>query len=321
MTAAELRTDTQLAFALRLGHISERQLGVALAQAIGDLQIPELDRQYARLLSNDRLARLAQFGLRAETFFPCVAVLTKQPYLLAYYRLLYGFSQKSFYREFGAFKAMEEKGTLTPRASAGLADLCAALCDSGWPLLANLPTVSLHMIRDLQLLTLGPQLRGGLLNEIGKAAAEMVLQRIRAGVSDDAVISSSAASLVLQNSSGRRVTVAFSSDPDIAISEDLSASVINKLAIEIKGGTDVSNIHNRLGEAEKSHQKARAKGFTEFWTIKNAEVDLAVAARESPTTNLFFDLSTIIDPSHPDWIRFRDELTARLGVPASTGIA
>lgn len=317
----ELRPDTQLAFAVRLSHISERQLGTALAQAVSELRIPELDQQYARLLSNERLTRLAQFGLRAETFFPCFAVLEKQPYLLAYYRLLYGFSQKSFYRKYGIFKGMEEKGALAARARAGLDGLCVQLCDSGWPLLANLPSVSLEMIRDLQLLTLGPQLRGGLLNEIGKAAAEMVLQRIRAAVSDTAVVNSSPAGLVLRNSSGRRVTVAFSSDPDIAISEELSASVTNKLAIEIKGGTDVSNIHNRLGEAEKSHQKARAKGFTEFWTIKNAEVDLSVAARESPTTNLFFDLSTIIDPDHQDWIRFRDELTARLGVPASTDIA
>ena len=140
----------------------------------------------------------------------------------------------------------------------------------------------------------------------------------QAAVSDDAVIASSAAGIVLRNSFGRTVTVAFSSDPDIALSEELSASVINKLAIEIKGGTDVSNIHNRLGEAEKSHQKAKAKGFTEFWTIKNAEVDLAVAAKESPTTNLFFDLSRIIDPNDDEWIRFRDERTARLGVPASS---
>ena len=43
----------------------------------------------------------------------------------------------------------------------------------------------------------------------------------------------------------------------------------NRIAIEIKGGTDVSNLHNRLGEAEKSHQNARLLGFTQFWTIIN----------------------------------------------------
>ena len=25
--------------------------------------------------------------------------------------------------------------------------------------------------------------------------------------------------------------------------------------------------HNRIGEAEKSHQKAKAGGFTRYWTI------------------------------------------------------
>jgi len=41
----------------------------------------------------------------------------------------------------------------------------------------------------------------------------------------------------------------------------------NRISIEVKGGTDYSNIHNRLGEAEKTHQNAKAAGFTEFWTV------------------------------------------------------
>jgi len=41
----------------------------------------------------------------------------------------------------------------------------------------------------------------------------------------------------------------------------------NIVAIEVKGGTDVSNAHNRAGEAEKSHTKAKGKGFRDFWTI------------------------------------------------------
>jgi hypothetical protein len=32
------------------------------------------------------------------------------------------------------------------------------------------------------------------------------------------------------------------------------------VAVEIKGGKDYSNIHNRIGEAEKSHQKAKKEG-------------------------------------------------------------
>ncbi|MGZ6228614.1 MAG: XcyI family restriction endonuclease, partial [Candidatus Binataceae bacterium] len=60
----------------------------------------------------------------------------------------------------------------------------------------------------------------------------------------------------------------FGSDPDLKIQEELEpGQVHNKVAIEIKGGTDKSNAHNRAGEAEKSHQKARAQEFNDFWTI------------------------------------------------------
>jgi hypothetical protein len=269
------------------------------------------------LLANDRLARLASFGLRAETFFPSVTLLEANPRLLGYYRLLYGLSQKSFYGTLGRFKVMEERGLISRALAAELPALCSALCETGWLLLANLQSVSLERIRDLQLLTLGPQLRGGRLNVIGQAASTTVLRRIRAAVDDSVVVSETRDKIVVKNAAGRNITVAFSSDPDIAISEELSSSVANRLAIEIKGGTDVSNIHNRLGEAEKSHQKAKAKGFPEFWTITNAPVDARKAAQESPTTNLFFDLGRIIDPEDKEWTRFRDELTAKLGVPAS----
>ena len=47
-------------------------------------------------------------------------------------------------------------------------------------------------------------------------------------------------------------------DPDIRIQEEFEPGQLrNKVAIEIKGGTDISNAHNRAGEAEKSHQKGQ----------------------------------------------------------------
>lgn len=312
-----LGAETQIIFAVRLDAIDALHLGPALSAAVAELNIAELDAEFAKLLSNAQLAYLARAGLRAETFFPSVLVLTSQPRLVSYYRLLYGLSQKEFYRTFGIFRRMEERGELSARAAQNLPLLCSALCRTGWMLLSNLPTVTLARIRDLQLLTLGPQLRGGRLNEIGKGATEVVFRLILGAITPAAIISSSTTRIVLRNASGRLVVVSFASDPDIAISEELSASTTNRLAIEIKGGTDLSNIHNRLGEAEKSHQKARAKGFTEFWTIKNAAVNPAVAAQESPSTNLFFELSGIVDPSTDEWRRFRDELTSRLGVSSS----
>jgi hypothetical protein len=63
------------------------------------------------------------------------------------------------------------------------------------------------------------------------------------------------------------VVIALASAPDVRIQEEFGGRLQNKVAIEIKGGTDRSNAHNRAGEAEKSHQKARAEGFRDFWTI------------------------------------------------------
>jgi hypothetical protein len=66
------------------------------------------------------------------------------------------------------------------------------------------------------------------------------------------------------------------------------------IAIEVKGGTDFSNIHNRIGEAEKSHQKARAEGYAECWTVVNVDrIDLDMARRESPSTHRFYRLSDL----------------------------
>jgi hypothetical protein len=310
--------EAQIAFAARLREIESLNFAEGLSHTLQQVEIADIDREFARALPNERLRRLAMMGLRAETFFPCALLLEASPRLLGYYRLLYGISQKEFFRgAYGAFKSMEEMGTITPRARARLGDLCASLCEAGWQLLSNLPDVSVQSIRDLQLLTLGPQLRGGRLNAIGAAATRMVFQRLRMAIADDVIESQSEARIVLRNAAGRVVTVSFSSDPDIAITEALESSVRNVLAVEVKGGTDVSNIHNRLGEAEKSHQKAKQKGFTEFWTIINTAVDARVASEESPTTTAFFNLAQMIDPADAEWDRFRQLLTSRLGVPAS----
>ena len=87
-----------------------------------------------------------------------------------------------------------------------------------------------------------------------------------------------------------------------------------QVAIEIKGGTDVSNVHNRIGEAEKSHQKARQTGFVEYWTILAAHVDPITASRESPTTTQFFQLSELLDADSDGYKAFRDHLHSVLGI-------
>lgn len=57
---------------------------------------------------------IASFGLRGEVFIPVPCVLRANPYLLGYYRLLLGLSQKETYNKgpFGRFKAMEERGEI-----------------------------------------------------------------------------------------------------------------------------------------------------------------------------------------------------------------
>ena len=77
----------------------------------------------------------------------------------------------------------------------------------------------------------------------------------------------------------------------------------NVVAIEVKSGTDVSNIHNRIGEAEKSHQKARQRSFTECWTVVNVgRLDMAKARSESPSTDRFYSLAAL---SLQGWRRIR----------------
>src|SRR5215831_11086308 len=62
-------------------------------------------------------------------------------------------------------------------------------------------------------------------------------------------------------------------------------------SIEIKGGGDLSNIHNRIGEAEKSHQKAKNEGYVECWTMVGVvDSNLDLARRESPTTDRFYHI-------------------------------
>jgi XcyI restriction endonuclease len=92
-----------------------------------------------------------------------------------------------------------------------------------------------------------------------------------------ATVSFNESQITVKNAAGRTVYVEFAPDPDIVIREEIApASFAEKIAIEVKAGKDFSNVHNRIGEAEKSHQKARSRGFVECWTVLNvARLDTA----------------------------------------------
>jgi len=109
-----LEPELQINFAQILRQLRDQYLQQALAKTIQNMEISEIDHELARYVPAQSLSLLASRGLRGELLFPVPAVLQQNPYLLGYYRLLLGFSQKIFYSgEFGltSFKSMEDWGS------------------------------------------------------------------------------------------------------------------------------------------------------------------------------------------------------------------
>jgi hypothetical protein len=311
--------DLQVSFALKLIEARSRFLQDALKAAVRALDIVELDRQLATHAPRASLSLLASHGLRGELVFPVPLVLEKSPRLLGYYRLLFGYSQKLFYTAatgMGRFKGMEDRGSLAAEHLVELPAMCDHLGEIGALLLAGVGSAALsdEFIDDLTLLTLGPQLRGSANNVVGTEGIEIAFGIIREIV-QPAIVDEDSARLRIKNAAGREVLVQIAADPDITIQEVMRSGAVRRLiAIEVKGGRDFSNIHNRVGEAEKSHQKARADGFTECWTIVNVDrTDFGKAKRESPSTDRFYRLSDLVDQGSESYGDFRDRIQAATG--------
>ncbi len=243
--------------------------------------------------------------------------------LLGYYRLLMGRPQKSFYSAskdgFGMFKSMEERGVLSAKQAARLDELCTALGLALSDLVTQLsPAITQADVDELPLLTMGSQLQGGNNNLIGQQATEDVFTSILSILPPKIILSQTATEVVFRNPAGRRVWVTLASDPDVRIREENSNPPPEnhyKLAIEIKGGTDNSNAHNRAGEAEKSHQKARKEGCPEFWTIIATKgVDMGKLRTESPTTNHFFNSAEVLAMSGDHWQSFVGRIKSIFGI-------
>ena len=315
----------QIEFAFNLKRFRAIYLQNALLKTIQDMDIAELDKQLAQYVPRADMATLAQHGLRAELLFAVPAVLEKNPYLLGYYRLLMGYSQKEFYgsdKGFGVghFKGLEEKGKISKAAAADLHDLCVALCATASELLAGVSPmqVSRDLLDDLALLTVGPQLRGGANNQRGTDGIVKVFEIIREIVAH-AVAQVRESAIEVNSATGRACLIEFAADPDIIIREEMERQHYrNVVAIEVKSGTDVSNIHNRIGEAEKSHQKARKRGFTECWTVINVgKLDLEKAHSESPSTDRFYSLSALSMRSGKEYEDFRRRVLSLTAIPAA----
>ncbi len=308
----------QIAFHQLLVAARATVLEGALSDALGKADPKIVARELGLYAPAAARKVLAKAGIRDEHVFATPAVLVARPTTLGYYRLLLGVSKKGFYTTatgLGPFKALEEKDRIPERVADKLPQLCKALNEALAELVTQLsPKVTRSDVEQLPLLTLGAQFDGGYRNGIGKAATADVFLAIREIV-EAHITTETEGAIEVRNAAGRAVIIRLASDPDVAITEssDRGADQLN-VAIEIKGGTDRSNAHNRAGEAEKSHQKVRSKA-RDFWTlIAMKGVDKAQLARESPTTRRWYDIAEVLGRVGNDWTRFTDDLKRAIGI-------
>ncbi len=148
--------------------------------------------------------------------------MERNPFLLGYYRLLLGLSQKEFYSKgpFGRFKGFEERGEIPPHLEDQVPALCSSLIQSAQLLVKGLDDLSLSIVHELQLLTLGPQLRGGSNTSIGQEATKEFFAIMKSLVADYTK-EITKRTIHIQNDSKRNVLIEFSSDPDVSITEQL----------------------------------------------------------------------------------------------------
>jgi len=312
--------NTQICFASALQEIRGLLLQDALSSTVSSMDIQEIDTELHSYADSVSLRKLAKNGMRGELLFAVPCILRTNPRLLGYYRLLLGYSQKGFYNAdtgAGIFKPMEEKGTISSKQNDSLSELCVALNQNAKYMLEQFSPnmISPIFFDQLTLLTLGPQLRGGANVQKGTSAILQVFNVVYQIVKNR-VVESNKHQITLKNSSGRSVLIQFAADPDIVIREELAPDVYkNLVAIEVKGGQDYSNIHNRVGEAEKSHQKAKKDGYVECWTVVNVDrIDMTMARKESPTTNRFYRLSELLSDSSSELRDFSLQILSATGI-------
>lgn len=313
-------TGKQVLFAAFLMEARRNGLHDAVSRAAAAVPPGILRAEIVAHAPDAGLALLQGTGVRDEEVFATPSVLCADPGTLAYYRLLLGISQKQFYPTstgLNVFKAMEERLQITQRAKTGIGDLCDALNAAMARLLHALPPGTLRMdVDQLPLLALGVQADGSWRTQIGTTATSEVFEALKAIVcAARRPVVETASSITTTNNSGREVTLMLAPDPDVVIRENFGTSAIYKAAIEIKGGTDYSNIHNRAGEAEKSHQKARQDGAGDCWTVMHLKhADVAKLKQESPSTRHWIDLAEVRAQSGRSWNSLVQLTRAAMGI-------
>jgi hypothetical protein len=309
----------QIAFHQLLVAARKSWLVDALQEALSKADPALVKAQASQYVPTDVQKLLSSQGVRDEYVFPLPAVIEEKPTLVGYYRLLLGLPQKIFYSSssrMAQFKSMEKRGSLTEKQRLALPLFCEAMSSPIADLFREVSTVfSGRDVNDLPLLTLGAQFQGSNNNAIGKQATLDVFVSI-SEIVKRYTVSETEKRIQVRNASGRDVTILLGADPDVSIVEQFGAETRRKVAIEIKGGSDRSNAHNRAGEAEKSHQKAKRRDFRDFWTIiAKAGLDVAKLREESPTTTSWYDVTQVLGRQGEDWKAFRSRLCGEIGIP------
>ena len=314
-----LSASRQIAFHQLLLGARKTWLADALQDALNQCDPVQVKSEISKFVPTDVQKILAARAIRDEYVFPLPTVLRTKPSLVGYYRLLLGLPQKRFYvsgSPMTRFKSMEVRGKINSKQAEQLPEFCRLMGEALGDLIRQISAVlTPRDINDLSVLTLGAQFQGSNNNAIGRQATLDVFNSI-AEIARPFCISESDKQLELTNASGRRVVIALGSDPDVSILEEFGQGLRRKVAIEIKGGSDKSNAHNRAGEAEKSHQKAKQQDFRDFWTIIAKQgLDMEKLRQESPTTTSWFDVVEVLARKGKDWAVFRSRLCGELGIP------
>lgn len=313
-----LSAAKQLEFHPLLVAARKTKLAPAVSEAAAECSQAKLRAEIAKIGDRRVLKLAAASGIRDEHVVAVPRLLRQKPTVIGYYRLLAGISKKQFYHGsggFGALEAMEEGGAMTTTHDALLDAACSELNRLVSELVLSLEeNFTAIDVEELPLLQFGAQLDGAHRVKIGEAAAQEVFTLVGELLRKH-VTSASAKRLELADATATRVIIRRAGDPDIQITREDGSSRPRKIAIEIKGGRDLSNAHNRAGEAEKSHVKARIGHATDFWTIASLpKKRLEEFKAQSPTTNLWFDLSEVLARSGPSWDEFRTQLASAVGV-------
>jgi len=312
--------DRQLYVHAFLDSSRPKVLAGPLKEAIKKVDPRTLSAEIQQYAPADGLKVLQGTNVRDELVFATPAVLREQPAVLGYYRLLLGVSQKAFYTKssgLSRYASMEDQALIRPALDPNIPDLCLALNSAIGLLICSIPPGTLEAdVDQLPIMTLGAQADGSWRNKIGQKATIEVYQALKDVIKNAGYnYTDAGASLTIVNSSGREVTLALAPDPDVEIKERLGSHDFLQAAIEIKGGSDNANIHNRAGEAEKSHQKAKARGAKEFWTIiASSKTDMAKLQAESPTTQQWFDIEHVRLAAGRDWDKLVNHVRIAMGI-------